>query len=701
MRICQVTPGLISIPPNGWGAIEKIIWEYKQSLERLGHTCDIKYLDDVRKEDYDVVHIHVANLGILAHDRKIPYVFTMHDHHTEVYGNNSVLYKQNRDAVEKSLVSFVPAKHLVPYFNSGRVKYLRHGVNSSFFTFTSRDTSSHHKLLCVGRNGLAQDMSFDRKGFIYAIEAARKHNLPITIAGPYANKEFFEKNKDYKPYDKCEFVYDLNEQQLLTAYQTHTIFLHPSSVEAGHPNLTLLEAMSCALPVVSTYDSDSLPGMVKIERTVDSVYNGIATAMNKWENLRKEALAYARDNDWNNIVDDLVREYRKLDEYRMKNELNDIYDQTKNNIKQQQSAKIEINYLDGAHLSITGGDIDKKYNFEYIDDDSDEVLYSGTMKTNEWSKCLVKRYIPYRIKVHTDSKLILDHKLDLKNKEVLICLDTRSLGDCIAWFPYVEEFRKKHQCNVTCATNWSELFKDNYPDLKFCGLQWRGNFYAIYSIGCYPDSHRSVFSYKDVTLQRLSSSILGINHTEIKPNITIKKKDRVVKEKYVCFATHSTAQAKFWNNPNGWQETCDYLNSIGLKPMLIQAEYTDQFKNVINKSGQKDIHDTINLLYNCEFFIGIGSGLSWLSWAVGKPTVLVSGFSLPRSEFCTPYRVINTNVCNGCWNEHDFDKGDWNWCPRHKDTDRQFECSKQISSQMVINSINELIKAEGIRTSRK
>jgi hypothetical protein len=39
------------------------------------------------------------------------------------------------------------------------------------------------------------------------------------------------------------------------------------------------------------------------------------------------------------------------------------------------------------------------------------------------------------------------------------------------------------------------------------------------------------------------------------------------------------------------------------------------------------------------------------------------------------------------------------WCPRQKGTAREFECSKQISSQMVIDSINELIKTEGIRTS--
>jgi hypothetical protein len=33
MKITQVTPGLITIPPNGWGAVEKIIWNYQKSFK--------------------------------------------------------------------------------------------------------------------------------------------------------------------------------------------------------------------------------------------------------------------------------------------------------------------------------------------------------------------------------------------------------------------------------------------------------------------------------------------------------------------------------------------------------------------------------------------------------------------------------------------------------------------------------------------
>jgi hypothetical protein len=74
MKITQVTPGLISIPPKGWGAIEKIIWNYKIQFEKMGHECDIQYLDDIDTTS-DIIHIHVANLAIMAKERGVPYIF--------------------------------------------------------------------------------------------------------------------------------------------------------------------------------------------------------------------------------------------------------------------------------------------------------------------------------------------------------------------------------------------------------------------------------------------------------------------------------------------------------------------------------------------------------------------------------------------------------------------------------------------------
>ena len=72
-------------------------------------------------------------------------------------------------------------------------------------------------------------------------------------------------------------------------------------------------------------------------------------------------------------------------------------------------------------------------------------------------------------------------------------------------------------------------------------------------------------------------------------------------------------------------------------------------------------------------FIGISSGISWLSWALNKKTVIISGFSKPVTEPLddTVIRIFNENVCNGCFNSHKLDAGDWTWCPINKGTEKQ------------------------------
>ena len=137
----------------------------------------------------------------------------------------------------------------------------------------------------------------------------------------------------------------------------------------------------------------------------------------------------------------------------------------------------------------------------------------------------------------------------------------------------------------------------------------------------------------------------------------------------------------------------NYLNGQGYKVINVSKE-DNPFRSV-QKLKDTSIENTINYIYHSEFFIGLSSGLSWLAWALGKHVVMISNFTESDHEFtsnCT--RITNPIVCNGCWNSpmYKFNKGDWNWCPVHKGTSRQFECHTSITSEMVINQIQHLIK---------
>lgn len=65
MKICLVGPGIMPIPPTGWGAVERAIWYRSCALSELGHEGDILNTPDMNeivKEcidgDYDVIHFH-------------------------------------------------------------------------------------------------------------------------------------------------------------------------------------------------------------------------------------------------------------------------------------------------------------------------------------------------------------------------------------------------------------------------------------------------------------------------------------------------------------------------------------------------------------------------------------------------------------------------------------------------------------------
>jgi autotransporter strand-loop-strand O-heptosyltransferase len=187
--------------------------------------------------------------------------------------------------------------------------------------------------------------------------------------------------------------------------------------------------------------------------------------------------------------------------------------------------------------------------------------------------------------------------------------------------------------------------------------------------------------------------MLGIEFSEIRPRIQIKDLQRTIRPPYVCIATQSTAACKLWQYDEGWQAVIDYLNTRGFEVVLIQKEKGD-FQRIINKCGDYSLQERMTDLMHCEFFIGLGSGLSWLAWALDKPVVLISGFSEHFSEFETNcHRVINEEVCHGCWNSTRFvfDRSDWNWCPLHRDTPREFECSRKITPDMVIEKIDQLL----------
>ena len=361
---------------------------------------------------------------------------------------------------------------------------------------------------------------------------------------------------------------------------------------------------------------------------------------------------------------------------------------------------LNMNFVCNPFVELIGNSKDE-FKVEFVD--GDKVLHSSTIKCNMWTKSYKSYYIDWIIRITniTKNQVIYNQKIDLADKKVYISFESKSLGDTLSWFPYVEEFRKKHKCQLIVSTFLNELFEPQYPQIQFVNPgQVVSNIYAQYRLGWFYENDEfnknlHPCDFKNGPLQKTASDILGLDYKEIKPKLTLKN---IEKKKKVGIGFHSTAQSKYWNNDKGWQEVVDYLTSLGYECVIYSKEENGYMGNYFPKGVTKfsgKLTEVIDDLQTCQFFIGIGSGLSWLAWSCELPVVLISGFSKRFTETATnTFRVINESVCNGCFNTNRLDSSDWNWCPKHKNTSKQFECSKNITSSMVIEQINKVLNGE-------
>ena len=327
-----------------------------------------------------------------------------------------------------------------------------------------------------------------------------------------------------------------------------------------------------------------------------------------------------------------------------------------------------------------------------IFDDKENLEYKTELKSGMYSKLDRNYYTKWKTKLYLDD-LVFEHEFDLENSRVFIVFESSSLGDTIAWMPYCEEFRKKHNCHVIVSSFINSMFEDQYPKIEFVEPgEVVFNLKALYRLGWFYDYNKEPVLPNTIPLQKSAANILGLDYKEIHSRIYFDPKERPYPEKYICIAPRSTAGCKLWNNPTGWLELTKYLSDKGYKIINISKD-GEQIEGVENISDDS-MENTKNVIFHSEFVIGLSSGLSWLSWSLCKHVVMISNFTDADHEFtinCT--RITNPSVCNGCWNNpmFKFDKGDWNWCPEHKDTNRQFECHKSITADMVINQIQHLL----------
>jgi autotransporter strand-loop-strand O-heptosyltransferase len=361
-------------------------------------------------------------------------------------------------------------------------------------------------------------------------------------------------------------------------------------------------------------------------------------------------------------------------------------------------AKWTLTYQDGPKLTIDQAGTEP-LRAEFWDG-ADLIYAPKDLQSNSWYKPARNWWTQWHVKLYNGDRLVHTEAVSLEGKELTVEMASSSLGDTLAFMGQLHAVMYTHKpSRVYVKTHKPWLFdKQWYLDRGIEIIDWSvPNKGAVITIGVFYTMEEPwkraehKYDWRTITLGKIAADRLGVEYVEQRPQLApeflIKSRNKNAKPSIVI-ATHSTAQAKYWNNPTGWQETIDWCNKEGVKVYHASKEGTEL-------TGVQQLPEELALvaaaINDATMFIGISSGLSWFAWALGAKVVIISGFTDPYVEFESATYVNNHHVCHGCWGWDTFDKGDWNWCPSWKGTQRQFECTKTIGSDRVIEVITKQV----------
>lgn len=307
MKIALIGPGLMSIPPNNWGAIESLIWDYSQALKRKNCDVDIintsnvkEIANQINSIDYDFIHCHYdCYIGELVKLSQKPFCSTTHYGYVkEHYGNYGNWTETFNDTFKSSgLISLSPEINKL-FVNSGYNKFsrtLRNGAPAKNFIYNKFPEKNS---LCLGKiepRKKQAELSYICDGHCF-----------IEFIGPVIDPSFHNRNT-------CIYGGIWTKPDLYNKISSYKSLILLSDGEAAP--LVVPEALSAGLSIIVTETAAanldrSLP-FIKVIPTIISqkdlieLINTTNEENHKYrDDIRNYALSYF---DWDVITDDYLQ----------------------------------------------------------------------------------------------------------------------------------------------------------------------------------------------------------------------------------------------------------------------------------------------------------------------------------------------------------------------------------------------------------
>ncbi len=317
MKICLIGPGILPIPPDGWGAVESLMWDYYSVMVDKGHSVKIintpkreEILNECNAEEWDFVHVHYdqfydliphikcKNIGISSH---YPYVDQLEKHAADNYTH--IFYFLTRN---KGFHNFcISQKDKKAFIESGASEdscsILENGVNFKNWTYKSH---------CEWPDKSVYLAKIEERKRQYKFQSLKG----VEFIGKFHNTNFDTSNPNYlgeiTPREKLF--------SMLTNYANMVLL---STGENGTP-LVIKEALACGLGIVfSEYACSELNldlpfiDLIPESKIDDLEYINEVIQQNRERciPIRDEIRQYALDNfSWESLVDVYLNNVNKI-----------------------------------------------------------------------------------------------------------------------------------------------------------------------------------------------------------------------------------------------------------------------------------------------------------------------------------------------------------------------------------------------------
>lgn len=346
LRIGQISPLNIAIPPQKYGGTERVIYHLCEELPKRGHEVFLfgtkedktsarllpmlpkglwslpatsektpyytyamsKIAQEARRLKLDILHDHLGPMSLSLHGMadSVPIIHTLH---VPTNADRADIYKR----MDIPLVS-ISNNQRKPF---PRLKYaatIYNGVDTKKFAFNG---APQNYLLWVGELTTTKR----KKGIREAIAVAKKTKMRLVVAGKTPSVQQKEDFVVFKTRIEPEFkknnikyVGEVSQKQLVLLYQNAYVLLFPIRWEEPF-GLVMIEAMACGTPVIA-FRHGSVPEIIADRKTgfIVNTVSEMADAVKKIYQIDRNAVRkHAEDNfSKERMVDEYEKLYYKL-----------------------------------------------------------------------------------------------------------------------------------------------------------------------------------------------------------------------------------------------------------------------------------------------------------------------------------------------------------------------------------------------------